>query len=88
METKEKEILSGGNKKKSENLKKEFINIQTVTISELTRKLIKNSVPIEFKIFSNKYLKLKEFEPNDSLDRMTSKIDENIEMYYLINLNY
>ena len=80
MDTKEKEILSSGNKKKSENLKKEFINIQTGIITELSRKLLKNSVPIEFKIFSNKYLKLKEFEPNDSLDNMTKKIDENIEM--------
>ena len=82
MENKEKEILSysSNQKKKLDSTKKDYINIQKNLITELMRKMIKNICPIEHKIFSNKFIKLKEFDANDTFEKMVSKIDENIEM--------
>ncbi len=86
MDSKEKEILNNNssNKKKIENSKKEYKNIQAVCVIELLKKLIINITPIEYKIFSTKYIKLKEIEPSDPLDKLSSKIEENIEMLEII----
>jgi hypothetical protein len=48
----------------------------------MLKKLICNSIPIEFKLFSQKFLKLKEFSEKDSLDNIFKQISENQEMYY------
>jgi hypothetical protein len=86
MESKEKEILNtiSSNKKKLDHSKKEYNNIQVACISELIKKLIKNITPIEYKIFSNKYIKLREIEQNDPLDKIRTKIEDNIQMYKII----
>jgi hypothetical protein len=47
------------------------------------RKMIKNSVPIDFKIAANKFIKLKELENQDNIEKISEKINENIEMYKL-----
>jgi hypothetical protein len=37
-------------------------------------------MPIEFKLFSQRYLKLKEINEKDSLDNIINKLNENKEM--------
>ena len=97
MENREKEILSfsnmtsnkNTNKKKVEGLKKDYTNFQKSLISELMKKLITNIMPVEYKVFSHKFIKLKEIESTDTLDSILTKIDVNIEMYkkLIINVN-
>jgi hypothetical protein len=47
---------------------------------EILKKLIKNFLPIEYKIIANRYIKIKEIEFNDTLDDMINKIETNKEM--------
>ena len=79
----EKEIISQ-NKKKIEVAKNEYNNIQKVVLTELFKKLIMNIIPIELKIFCQKFLKLKEYDSNDSLEVIIDKINLNQEMYLYI----
>jgi hypothetical protein len=82
METKEKEIYSSLNsKKKNDNLKSEYSNLQGILLSELFKKLIRYITPVEYKIFSNKLIKMKEFDANDSIESIIEKVNENQEMY-------
>jgi hypothetical protein len=84
---KEKEIISQ-NKKKIEVAKNEYNNIQKVVLNELFKKLIMNIIPIELKIFCQKFLKLKEYDNKDSLEAIIDKINLNQEMYYKFNIVY
>ena len=54
--------------------------MQKIILMELLKKLICNIMPIEFKLFAEKCLKLKELEAKDSLDIMIKKINDNQEM--------
>ena len=58
----------------------EYNNSQQNLLTELFRKILKNIIPIEFKIFSNKCIKINEFEKDDTLEEMINKIKENCEM--------
>ncbi len=49
-------------------------------MTELFRRILRNIVPIEFKVFFNKYIKMQELETEDSLDNMVNKIKINCEM--------
>jgi hypothetical protein len=82
MENKEKDIFNTptSQKKKLDTLKKDYSGIQKNLMGDLFKKVLKSIMPIEYKIFSQKYIKLKEIELGDSLEKITSKIDENIEM--------
>jgi hypothetical protein len=82
MENKEKEIYntSSTQKKKLDTLKKDYTITQKNLLGDLFKKIIKSIMPIEFKIFSHKYIKLNDIEYGDSLEKIISKIDENIEM--------
>jgi hypothetical protein len=83
LESKEKE-LGTGNKKKQENCKKEYESIQRSVLSELFKKLICNIMPIDFKLFAQKFLKLNEIEAKDNLDNIIQKLNDNGEMYIII----
>ena len=87
MENKEKEInrnySTNPNSKqtfKNETTKRHYDNLQKNLLVELFKKLIKNSIPIEYKVFSNKYLKIRKIESNDTLEKIIQKIDENVQM--------
>lgn len=47
---------------------------------ELFKKILRNIIPIDFKIFSSKGIKLHEFSKDDSLNELINKIKENYEM--------
>ena len=86
MENKEKEIHAHNtSKKKVETLKTEYTSMQNILLNELFMKMVKNITPIEFKAFTNKFIKLKEFTSSDTYDILMDKINENQEMY--INKN-
>lgn len=58
----------------------DYNQTQQNLISELFSKLLFNIVPLEFKLFSNKNIRLKEFSETDSLNELMSKIRDNHEM--------
>ena len=68
------------NKKKIESSKKDHQKIHKSLLVEILKKLIKNFLPIEYKIIANRYIKIKEIEFNDTLDDMINKIETNKEM--------
>lgn len=84
MENKEKEIyLQNSNstpKKKIDNLKADYTNMQNSLLTELFMKMVKNIIPIDYKSFTNKFIKLKEFSNNDTFDMLMEKIKDNQEM--------
>jgi hypothetical protein len=82
MDNSEKELLSiaPNNKKKIDNLKKDYTNNQKWLQIELFSKQINNMIPIEFKIFANKFIKMKNFEKGDDIETIINKISENLEM--------
>jgi hypothetical protein len=67
-----------------DNSKKEYANLQKTVLTDLLKKLIKSSIPIEFKIMANKYIKIKDMEACDSLENIIETIDENKTMYIMI----
>lgn len=52
-------------------------NLQT----ELFRRVLTSIIPLEFKIFSSKCIKIQDIEKEDSLEMMVNKIKDNFEMY-------
>jgi hypothetical protein len=80
LDNKEREINNTTNKKKQENWRKEYDGLQRTVLSELFKKIICNIMPIDFKLFSQKFLKLNELEGKDNLDTIIQKLSENSEM--------
>jgi len=68
------------NKKKIESLKKDHQKMHKSMLVEILKKLIKNFLPIEYRIIANRYFKIKEIDNIDTLDDMINKIDTNKEM--------
>ena len=64
-------------------MKADYTNCQKLLLNQLIIKLVRYITPIEFKSFSNKFIKLKEFDPHDSIQSIIKKIDDNLEMYFL-----
>jgi len=77
----ESEIKFKNSKKKpDENSISEYTQLQQNLLSELFRRILRSIVPIKFKIFSNKCIKIKDFDKDDSLETMVNKVKENHEM--------
>ena len=49
-------------------------------LCELFKKLLINIIPVEYKLFANKFLKFKEIDANDTIDMVFLKLEENYEM--------
>ena len=81
MHEKENEIKSKISKKKQDdNSISEHTQTQQTLLTELFRRILRSIVPIEFKIFSSKCIKIQEMENDDSLETMVNKIKDNYEM--------
>ena len=66
---------------KVEEIKKEYKNQQIWLQNKLLNKLIRIMIPLEYKIFYQKFLKLDIIEENDDIKIMKNKINNNILMY-------
>ena len=66
---------------KVEEIKKEYKNQQIWLQNKLLNKLIRIMIPLEYKIFYQKFLKLDIIEENDDIKNMKNKINNNILMY-------
>ena len=66
---------------KFEETKKEYKNDQIWLQNKLLNKLIRIMIPLEYKIFYQKFLKLDIIEENDDITIMKNKINNNISMY-------
>lgn len=77
---KEKEIEYSSNKKKDNGSKAEFIENQRRLLSMLFLFQIKLMMPLECKIFQNKFIKLAQFESDDSIENILIKINSNIKL--------
>ena len=66
---------------KFEEIKKEYKNDQIWLQNKLLNKLIRIMIPLEYKIFYQKFLKLDIIEENDDITIMKNKINNNISMY-------
>lgn len=73
------------NKKKYKVTKNEYTNNQQRLLNGLFIRQIKLMIPIEIKLFQNKFIKLAQFEDDDSNDVVLGKINNNIQMYLYIN---
>ena len=51
--------------------------MQKNLLVEIFKKMINSIIPLEYKLFTLKYLNLKSFENLDSLDKIIETIDEN-----------
>ncbi len=71
---------------KFEEIKKEYKNEQIWLQNKLLNKLIRIMIPLEYKIFYQKFLKLDIIEENDDIKIMKSKINNNISMYNIFLL--
>ena len=71
---------------KFEEIKKEYKNDQIWLQNKLLNKLIRIMIPLEYKIFYQKFLKLDIIEENDDIKIMKSKINNNISMYNIFLL--
>jgi hypothetical protein len=82
LETKEKELLESRDlsKKKIDTLRVDYSTLQKSLLTELYKKILRIVTPLEFKVFSNKFLKLKDHSSNDSLESMINNISDNEEM--------
>lgn len=80
LDEKEKEIENTSNKKKVENITSEYITNQKILLNNLFINQIKVMMPIDCKIFQNKFIKLAQFEKDESIDNILNKIDNNIKM--------
>ncbi len=72
---------------KFEEIKKEYKNDQIWLQNKLLNKLIRIMIPLEYKIFYRKLLKLEDIEENDDIQIMKNKINNNISMYILFFIN-
>jgi hypothetical protein len=73
-------IFKNCKKKPDESSISEYTRLQQNLLTELFRRILRSIVPIEFKIFSSKCIKIKELEKDDSLETMVNKVKENHEM--------
>ena len=71
---------------KFQEIKKEYKNEQIWLQNKLLNKLIRIMIPLEYKIFYQKFLKLDIIEENDDIKIMKSKINNNISMYNIFLL--
>ena len=71
---------------KVEEIKKEYKNQQIWLQNKLLNKLIRIMIPLEYKIFYQKFLKLDIIEENDDIKIMKNKINNNILMYNIFLL--
>ena len=71
---------------KVEEIKKEYKNQQIWLQNKLLNKLIRIMIPLEYKIFYQKFLKLDIIEENDDIKNMKNKINNNILMYNIFLL--
>ena len=71
---------------KVEEIKKEYKNQQIWLQNKLLNKLIRIMIPLEYKIFYQKFLKLDMIEENDDIKNMKNKINNNILMYNIFLL--
>ena len=71
---------------KFEEIKKEYKNDQIWLQNKLLNKLIRIMIPLEYKIFYQKFLKLDIIEENDDITIMKNKINNNISMYNIFLL--
>ena len=71
---------------KFEEIKKEYKNDQIWLQNKLLNKLIRIMIPLEYKIFYQKFLKLDIIEENDDIKNMKNKINNNILMYNIFLL--
>lgn len=65
---------------KVEEIKKEYKNAQNWLQEELIIKFIQSLVPLEYKIFYKKFLKLESVGKEDNLESVENKINKNIKM--------
>jgi hypothetical protein len=91
LEKNEKEIESCNIKKKINCMKNEYIENQKLLLKKLFFKQVKIMMPIECKIFQNKFIKVLLFEENDSPEIILNKIIDNLkklnELYDFKNKN-
>jgi hypothetical protein len=80
LEEKEKEIELATNKKKVEMNTSIYINNQKLIINNLFIKQINNMMPIDCKVFQNKFIKLAQIENDDNIEIILNKINNNIKM--------
>ena len=80
LDEKEKEIEQSSNKKKADISKNEFVTTQKILLNYLFLYQIKVMMPIECKLFQNKFIKLAQFEDGDSVEAIILKINNNIKM--------
>ena len=71
---------------KVEEIKKEYKNQRMWLQNKLLNKLIRIMIPLEYKIFYQKFLKLDIIEENDDIKNMKNKINNNILMYNIFLL--
>ena len=78
---KEEEIKNKISEKKNDELSiNEYTQHQQILLDELFRRILRDIIPIEFKLFSNKFIKIHELEQDDSLECMVNKIKKNYDM--------
>ncbi len=91
LEKNEKEIENCTNKKKIDSMKNEYIENQKILLNNLFIKQIKVMMPIECKIFQNKFIKVLLFQDDDSPDIILKKTIDNLkklnELYDFKNKN-
>ena len=91
LEKNEKEIENCTNKKKIDSMKNEYIENQKILLNNLFIKQIKVMMPIECKIFQNKFIKVLLFKDDDSPDIILKKTIDNLkklnELYDFKNKN-
>lgn len=68
------------NSKVDENAIEEYTHTQRNLLTDLMRRILRSVIPIEFKLFTNKCIKIKELQKEDTLEDMFNKIKENYEM--------
>ena len=87
----EKEIENCSNKKKVDVIKNEYIENQKILLNNLFIKQVKVMMPIECKIFQNKFIKVLLFKDDDSPDIILKKTIDNLkklnELYDFKNKN-
>ena len=91
LEKNEKEIEKCSNKKKVDLIKNEYIENQKILLNNLFIKQVKVMMPIECKIFQNKFIKVLLFKDDDSPDIILKKTIDNLkklnELYDFKNKN-
>ena len=66
--------------KKIEFVKKEYINEQKILLNEIFSKQIELLMPIDCKLFLNKFIKLKQIDTQDTIDNNYKNIESNIDL--------